>query len=360
MSVTLRRRKLPSGHTTLYLDITGDGRRAHEFLHLLLVNDRLQDRETLKRAKAIRDKRATDILDGRLGPMPGKGRKQNFIEYAESLAATRRAKSTRASWGSALRQFKEFAGEHVTLGAVDRQMLQKFIKFLRRPGEEGGVHDNTVDFYLKKVKAVLNEALKSGYLNQNIWHDIKVETERHEPTHLTLDEVKALMKTPARNLHMKNAFLFSCSTGLRWSDVSTLTWSKIGADGTIHLSQMKTREDVTVPPSPESKRILEHQRQAPESKYVKLRVEGAVFCMPHATKVNELLKKWAKAAGIKKRLTFHVSRHTFAMLALENGVDIYTLSKLMGHSSVRMTEIYARATTATKRAAMNRLPTFEE
>ena len=84
-----------------------------------------------------------------------------------------------------------------------------------------------------------------------------------------------------------------------------------------------------------------------------------IFDLPTKTWINLQLKVWMKNTGIEKNLSFHVSRHTFATLALTQGIDIYTVSKLLGHSKIQTTEIYAKIIDQKKKDAMNSLPSIE-
>jgi site-specific recombinase XerD len=77
------------------------------------------------------------------------------------------------------------------------------------------------------------------------------------------------------------------------------------------------------------------------------------------TNTNEYLKRWAKNAGIEKNIGWHTARHTFAVLSLESGAEIYTLSKLLGHTDVKTTQVYANATDKMKREAVNALPAID-
>ena len=167
---------------------------------------------------------------------------------------------------------------------------------------------------------------------------------------LTIEEVKQLMATPCRYDIVKRAFLFSCFTGLRYSDIKSLLWSEIrkAADGrTLFLEhpQVKTRKIVTVPLSEEALKWMPKQQKDKELVFHQLQITS--------TTVEVILGEWMKEAGIEKHITYHCSRHTAATMLLTLGVDLYTVSKILGHSSIKMTEAYAKIVDKKKLETVN-------
>ena len=167
---------------------------------------------------------------------------------------------------------------------------------------------------------------------------------------LTIEEVKQLMATPCRYDIVKRAFLFSCFTGLRYSDIKSLLWSEIrkAADGrTLFLEhpQVKTRKIVTVPLSEEALKWMPRQQKDKEHVFHQLQITS--------TTVEVILGEWMKEAGIEKHITYHCSRHTAATMLLTLGADLYTVSKILGHSSIKMTEVYAKIVDKKKLETVN-------
>ncbi len=136
---------------------------------------------------------------------------------------------------------------------------------------------------------------------------------------------------------VKNAYLFSCFCGLRISDIIGLKWKNVYIDNgqyRLEMVMQKTKEPIYLPLSAEAlKWIPERGMKA---------AEDHVFDLPSPTYINVILKPWAKAAGIDKHFTFHTARHTFATMMLTLGADLYTTSKLLGHTNVKTTQIYAK------------------
>lgn len=151
-----------------------------------------------------------------------------------------------------------------------------------------------------------------------------------------------------QNEAVKAAYLFSCFCGLRISDITALKWENVYQDGAqtrLEVVMQKTKAPIYLPLSPEALRWMpERGNKSPQDN---------VFDLPSAAAVNVLIKPWAKAAGINKHFTFHTARHTFATMMLTLGADLYTTSKLLGHTDVRMTQVYAKIVNRKKDEAVN-------
>jgi len=148
---------------------------------------------------------------------------------------------------------------------------------------------------------------------------------------------------------VRRAFLFSCLTGLRRSDIERLTWGDVQQQGDfvrIVFRQKKTRGQEYLDITPQAVAYM-GERQAEDVR---------VFPLPDVKYANAHVKTWAQAAGIEKHITFHCARHTFAVLMLDIGTDIYTVSKLLGHREISTTQIYAKVLDKNKQAAVLKIP----
>ena len=141
------------------------------------------------------------------------------------------------------------------------------------------------------------------------------------------------MATDCRQPETKRAFLFACFTGLRISDIRNLQWaniSKRNGGRFLSITMQKTREPLTMKLNKQAISLLPKEGK------------GFIFDLPiYDSMINDQLKSWAKRAGIEKNVCFHVSRHTFATMELTLGADLYVVSKLLGHTNVGVTQIYA-------------------
>lgn len=139
---------------------------------------------------------------------------------------------------------------------------------------------------------------------------------------------------------------------MRYSDIKGLEWGKIqevkDGEKQVEIRQQKTREPLYLPLSSNALQWLPDRGAAKDT--------DKVFALPHVSTVEKFLPRWAKDAGVNKHITFHVSRHTNATLMLYFGADIYTVSKLLGHTNVKTTQIYAKIVDESKRKAVNLIP----
>ena len=183
---------------------------------------------------------------------------------------------------------------------------------------------------------MLANARKKGYIATNTMETAeqpKVQRTESRREFLTLDEVRRLERTPYGNESVRRAFLFACCCGLRISDIAALRWRDISPNGGrwFVASVMKKTGATIALPLPQKALSWLPQRGG---------ADDTVFDLPRRT--NIFVQEWARLAGIDKHVSFHTSRHTFGTLMISAGVDLYTVSKIMGHADVRTTQIYVR------------------
>jgi len=361
--VKIRFRKLACGSHSIYLTINVNGRRTYDYLRLYLVPEiddaaREQNRNTMEAVYAIKAQRMIQIINGYAGIRKDTRSKMFLVDWLRlySEHQTRRGRHSAARWVNtiiyALGKYDK--GKPATLAAIDRNWLTEFMLFLMndyttykntRPAK------GTVDNYLRCLKAAFNVAVTEGVLPSNPMTGIdrshlKDSTNIRE--YLTVCEVKKLISTPCRRPMLKNAFLFACFCGLRISDIRRLKWKNLTHDGDktyIRITQLKTGRALLLPLNKQAiNRLPARGRDKDED----------IIFRPLPRNMTALAT-WAKEAGINKHVTFHVSRHTFATMELTLGADIYTTSKLLGHTEVRTTQIYARIVNSKKEEAVSLL-----
>jgi integrase len=202
--------------------------------------------------------------------------------------------------------------------------------------------------------------VRDGILPRNPALDVSIKRQKTRREFLRLAELERLAATACSNEDTKAAFLFSAFSGLRYSDIKALTWDQVkrtNGSCVLEFTQEKTGEPETLPLSAEATAILEAQTDARVSPRIKSEVYGnAVFKLGAQQTIDKAIRRWVRRAQIGKKISFHNARHTFATLALTNGVDIYTVSKLLGHKSLETTEIYAKVIDEKKRQAVGMLP----
>lgn len=371
--IRLRQRKTTSGNISLYLDIYLNGKRTYEFLKMHLIPertraDRERNRETLKLADAIRAKRVVELRNGQFGFQNRPSASIRFFDYYRAMCEKRLGEESRGNWGnwfSCLHHLKKYEKrETITLGEITPEWVQGFKDYLENDAVAWG-HDfrkrikdkplarNSKLSYFNKLRACLNQAYEEQIIPTNPLRGIEgFKPEEGTRMYLTLDEVRKLAATECEYPQIKAAFLFSCLTGLRRSDVLRLTWGDVHKQGDftrIIFRQKKTS----------GQEYLDISQQAAELMGERGLPDEHVFTDIHSpTCTNNTLKLWVARAGINKTITFHCGRHTFATLMLDIGTDIYTVSKLLGHRDLSTTQIYAKVMDKNKQAAVASMPTI--
>ncbi len=355
--ISLRMRKLANGGKSLYLDVYVNNQRYYEFLHLHLVPERTKadkdlNRETLSLANAIKAKRFLELKNGEYG-FKTRESETDFLTYYNNVANEREREATKATrfiWNRCASFLKEYDADKIKISSIDTKWINGFIDFLRQKN----LKDTSVACYFTKIKCVLNHAHNNGVISRNFLTGIKPIKSQYAPrTYLTLEELRLLAATPYQE-NVKAPFLFSCLTGLRYSDVEALTWANVSISGgmtRITFQQKKTKRQEYLDISPQAVRYM--GKPAAPRKHVFDDILTPALNNMH-------INAWAAKAGIHKHLSFHCARHTFATLMLTCDVDLYTVSKLLGHSAIKTTQIYAKIIDKKKQEAVNLIPSIED
>ena len=375
-TVRLREKKLSNGNVSLYLDYYKDGKREYEFLKLYLIPektpfDKLHNVETLDAANAIKAERTRAIIAEEAG-LKRVGQSKILLsdwmmhcaERAEQRASTA---ANRHTWGRTIENtiaiLKEYAGEKVRLADVDKNYCLGFIEYLRTGYVIGervqntGKHiaASTAQKRYQCLRFALAEAQREGLITTNPCDRLtdadKIKVPESTRAFLSIEELKRLEATPTASEGTRRAYLFMCYCGLRISDVKALRWADIDTQGevwTVAIRQQKTQTPLYLPLSVKAREFLPQRGEMPS--------DGLVFAdLPTEPAMNRTLKLWAKRAGIEKNVTLHTARHTYATTLLTKGADLYTVSKLLGHSEVATTQIYAKIVDRKKVDAVNLL-----
>jgi integrase len=369
--IRLRVKKLTNGNQSLYLDFYFDGKREYEFLKLYLVPEtsaanKEANKETLKLANAIKAKKIVEHQNNAHGfSFGGTKSKASLLDYVEKMAEKKKEIAgggnggTQQSYRSLLFHLKKYSGENYLFKDVDKDYCLGFIRYLKtakhRQNKDDLLDTSTQLAYITRLSYILKVAVADEIIVFNPFQQIKQEEypkyHNREVCYLTIEEVRQLIATPCYFAAVKNAFLFSCFTGLRFSDIRGLTWGKIRKDNEgktfISYTQKKTQKWENLPLSNEAMKFLPERGNAGD--------DDVVYRLSNGGYENGILKTWAKSAGIDKRVTFHVARHTNATLLLSLGAPIETVSKILGHANIKTTQIYAKVIDKSKRDAVDKL-----
>ena len=370
--IRLRQRKTSTGLNSLYLDIYLNGNRQYEYLKLYLVPektaaDRQKNRDTLLLAESIKAKRLVELRNNQFGFDKQFSLNTRFFDYYRAMCEKRHgATESRGNWGnwfSCLHHLLIYEkNQNITFKDITPQWVQGFKDYLeneavawshdyRKRLKDKPLKRNSKLSYFNKLRACLNQAFEERIIPTNPIRAVEnFKMEEGTRMYLTIDEVKRLAQTPCDYPKIKAAFLFSCLTGLRRSDVLKLTWGEVHQQGEftrIIFKQKKTNGQEYLDIADEAAQLM-GERGKPDDH---------VFTDIHSpTCTNTTLRLWCARAGISKDITFHCGRHTFATMMLDLGTDIYTVSKLLGHKELSTTQIYAKVLDKSKQAAVQRIP----
>lgn len=374
MKISLKKKKLKDNRQSLYLEyyngsyINNEGVKKHnrtfEYLKLYILEnpkspkEKKTNKETLTLAEQILALRKADHIQGKYNIKNNRKTKTNFLQYYTKLKEERyESKGNYDNWDAAYKHIQAFCPQSTTFENIDEDFVRRFKRYLDKESKTKGgtpLSQNSKYTYYNKFKASLRQAFEDGYLDTNVIKAVKgFEQGESKREYLTMSELQAMAKASCKYSILKNAFLFSCLTGLRWSDINKLTWSEVRDEdhgSRIIFRQKKTDGLEYLYISQQARDILGERQQEVDRVFVGLKY-GAHF--------NAEILRWCMRAGITKHITFHSARHTNAVLLLENGADIYTVSKRLGHKELRTTEIYAKIIDAKMKEAAEIIPEID-
>ena len=353
-SVKLRERKRKSGRVYLFLDIYHNGERKQESTGLYYSTQSKNKKDIKLKANELRKQREQQLDGGYLGKTKSE---IDFILYFEDFIKSKGFKGANDQYTCALKQLKKFVASKKIKTTFDRlehntKFFQGFVDYLLEQ-----VAQNSAWAYLSKTKAVINNAIRERIILHSPVKYIKIPWQEVEKVYLTIEELNRLAKTECLYPQIKLAFLFSCYTGLRLSDIEKLVWKDVkkdpGGNLTLHFRQKKTGGMEYFPLNETAVKIINETIEDPK---ILPHPESKIFPLFYIKKIEYTLKSWVKKAGIEKHVTFHCGRHTFAVISIASGVDIFTVSKLLGHRDLKTTLVYAKIVDSKMNEAVSLLP----
>lgn len=326
--------------------------------------ERLQNKNTLMLAEKIRFEREQEFLEFREGYRLQKDRENNFHEFFRTLYNEDATYTKASKLGFRLihNRFIKY------LELVPR--LQKYSKFMRfefvtpelaegfaewLKGICAGEGARKSFFYFKKACTI---AVEEGAIKKNPCKDIMLRCDTNVLTKsiLSPEEIERLLCTRYKQERpdIQRAFVFSLYTGIRWCDVNKLTYANIDyATKTLRFNQVKSEgrsahSHVVMPLSNDLLDLIGYPRDPDD-------LSEKIFPLPTIKIATSHIQRWIKEARINKHITWHCARHSFAVNLLNAGANIKTVSSLLGHSSIKMTEKYLHVIDSQKKDAMHSL-----
>ncbi len=282
--------------------------------------------------------------------------------------------STYKKCKSVIWKLRHYVGkETLPIKCITETFLRKYESYLMNTL---GNNRNTTTVNMKTLGKLVGDIYRNYDLDEhtNPFRKIKFHQEQTERTYLEIEDIKKIqdfkVKLQSPLYDAREVFLFECFTGLRISDILTLRWKNV-TDNSITICMRKTEKSLTIPLHDYVKFILKKRRRLLEEDGVKITGEKYVFnilkidvdeasardalnTISSATAIiNKRLKYMALKLGIKKNLSTHVARHSFATMLVTGDVSLFVIKELLGHSDVKVTQIYAKVVSKKKEEAIN-------
>jgi site-specific recombinase XerD len=321
----------------------------NNFINVLKNKIKNIHQELIEKNQAITSKSILDEFKGVNKKKP-KMTLDAFKEHNEQmdrLSGKSISKSTAKRYWTCYNHIEQFLkevykAEDFRMKNIDHQFITRFEYFLKTTRK---CNHNSALKYVNNFKKIVRIALANQWMDRDPFYNYKVQYETVDREFLNEDEVKALIE---KELHFerlriaRDMFVFSCHTGLAFGDLEKLSEKDItkGIDGGrwIRTKRKKTKSITSVPLLPIAEEIIERYKDHPE-----IKDKDSILPVPRNQNYNAFLKEIAVLCGIKKTLTTHLARHTFATtVTLSNGVPIESVSKMLGHKDLRTTQHYAK------------------
>lgn len=385
--VRIRFKELANGNKSAYLDIYVDGKRTYEFLKVYLVPEvdekaKELNEKKLQAIRAIQAQRILEITNGKAGIATDYGKillvdwLNTFKEMRlESGQSSRRATSI----GSAIKHIDAFnKGRKVRLKDVDEKYCKDFVAYLKDAKSRTATKKNkalsksSAQSYFVILGSALKEAKRQKLIPSNPMENLSAEDKKvikakaAEVGYLTIEELQAMINCTykGQNNLLRRAFLFACFTGFRISDIRTLKWGDvISSQGNVYIHKLmqKTNAFIDLPIPEQAIYWLPNRGTAKDSDFVfptadkwsRIKLQEVLPVTQCC--VNTEIRRWANRAGLKKHITFHMARHTYATTLITLGADLFTVQKLLGHKNIQTTQIYAELVGKKKREVVSLL-----
>ncbi len=272
---------------------------------------------------------------------------RNHNEQVRELVGQEYAFNTLKRYQTAFRHIKKFLKyqynlDDISLKLINHEFITGFEFYLK---SKRGCNHNSTTKYIKNFKKIIRIGLANNWIDKDPFLNYKVRLKEVEREFLSEEEVHRMLNKRLHILRLeqvRDIFIFCCYTGLSYADVKKMTKNDLvkGIDGEvwIKMNRTKTGTQTSIPLLPTALMILLKYKDSEE-----LIIKDVLLPVLSNQKMNAYLKEIAVLCEISKNLTFHLARHTFATtITLTNGVPIESVSKMLGHKSLKTTQHYAK------------------
>jgi len=272
----------------------------------------------------------------------------SFTDYLLSYLSENKARFKLETWWSYKSQVTKLLKfrKNICFSDITEKFINDYQSYMLNTL---GNNENTTSKSLRSLRTFVNIALRYGYLKQNPFQYITIKKVDGKRDFLSAEELNRLTAVyysnelqDSKSMTVLQYFLFACYTGLRYSDIKSLKKSSV-TDFTLHLKMHKTGYAVTIPLMKKAISLLPTE------------MNGDLIFKVFCNKVtNRILKQIGEKYQIPKKLTCHVARHTFATVSITLGIPIEVVSKLLGHTNLKTTQVYAKIVDSVKQREMEK------
>ena len=307
--------------------------------------DKQHNKDCYDKARLIANKWENSIISDEYNIEDTEKTKSPVLTYLNKEIKRIDDKSTKAGANTMLNHFKNYFPKGITFKQINkREQAKAFYDYLTDKALKingDNLSTKSANKYFKRLRHILKESRLEGYIDE-LRFDVKLKPEDlPEKVYLTLEEFRILENTEEKNTALKNAFLFACLTALRFGDLSDLTWGEIKEeDGKIRYDRIMDKK-----PNGKERRISNYF-DTYAKKYIGERQGDSDKVFPSLPKeatrrFNDKLHSWIIRAGIKKHITFHSAKHSFAMYhIIHKEVNPFQLASLLNHTDIRTSMHY--------------------
>jgi integrase len=343
--------KIRISHGKIFLDVYVPGHRKWESTGLSVSSDPRQQKEVMRLAEVLRSKREVQIVTGTYNLIDHIKNKQTLYSYAKEYAK-KLGKGHALHY--ALKHLKNYpGGETIKLSEITTDWVENYKDYLVKDCE---IKSSTASLYMTSLKQTLNKAVRENLILKNPAKNISpIKTIEPERVFLSDEQLEKLGKSQVPGKHgpeIKKAFIFSCYTGLRISDIKTLKWGEIhhSATETRLIKRLQKTKSVLDNPIPNASwELIDTKQDHDPDEFVFPSLASKI------TRFPAILAEWGERSKVGARISWHVARRTFALRMLDAGADIYTVSKLLVHKKVSTTQKYLRLSPKLSKAAVGNI-----
>ena len=354
IKVTTRENSDGTYSIVLYYQIMVNGKREtgkkalSEKLHLK-SSSKARDSRVLSEAMQIRDhiEHETRDRNTRLFVVEDGDHEKELLPYMKKIAQSYEG-NTYKTWKNAIRKAEIFFTDTFLIDDLTKSICREFMEFLRSE-----VSPNSANLYFQKFKHTVKRMIEDDLIDKDLCYNLTIPTMPAKPEFLTLDEIKLVSKHPTKDVDVRNAFIFSCYTGLRISDLLRLTYDHI-EDDKLHIIMQKTKKHLSLKLHKEALEIIEEQKRLNRDAD-----DNRIFQLVSYEMTRRKWVRFIETTSIDKNIALHCARHTFTSLCVANYIDVYRVSKLLGHQDIKVTQRYLHLLDEELDKAIEKLPSLD-